>query len=270
AGSTYQARPNERVWQAMGDMLFKVYEEEHDFKNVWAGCQVRYVQIDDDDDDRRNRWLLNGHEFHVMREGMVVYGSFSITTNGHLTLYAADSIGANIDVACPDPTKTPTATVTHVPPETPIPTETSTPLPPGVTSVPTEIPTTAVTATITPTPTATEPTGPAYTRFNFEVAGHVGRDGFCYMHRDTSEQLLVWQMQDGWVDSAAHPNADSDGWIEVYIPHTSIYVEVFCDAGEGMIRMDIYNGIVHPGNGRIVGWLTRGVKNAIEIGWPDI
>jgi hypothetical protein len=109
---------------------------------------------------------------------------------------------------------------------------------------------------------------PAYTRFNFEVAGHVGRDGTCFMHRTTGELLLIWQMQDGWTDSATHPLADSDGWIPIDISHQNVYVNVYCDAGNGIIQMDIYNGVPHPDDNKLVGWLSRGVRNAIEIGWP--
>jgi hypothetical protein len=293
--ATYQAVQGERVWRISGSLPIKVYEEEADFGNVWAGCTISYVQIDDDDDSRRNRWFLDGNMIYQMAQGMVVYGSFTVTTNGRLTLYAADSIGANIDLTCPpEPTQTPFATPlpprpSRTPPAAATPTAVSTTppnivpnitltpsytpdasvttAPPNATGLPTQTPITAVTATITPTPSPTVPTGPAYTRFNFEVAGHVGRDGFCYMRRDTGDLLLIWQMQDGWTDSATHPNADADGWIEVYIPHVSVYVEVFCDGGDSLVRMDIYNGIEHP-DGRFVGWLTRGVKNAIEIGWP--
>lgn len=298
-GPTYTARANEDVWHVIGDVPIRLYDQVHSFGQVRAGCEVRYLQIDDNEDDRRNRFYINGQMVHEMPQGMVVTGSFAIRTSGELTLNAQDSIGAQIELFCPPVAPSPTSTPTHTPTSTP----TNTSTPPGggtvtptvlgpdavtqtatatttVTSTPTPdspiIPSPtatatgpAVTATITPTPTPTIPVGPAYTRFNFAMAGHEGRDGYCYMHRDTGELLLIWQMQDGWVDSAAHPDADADGWIEVYIQHPSIYVEVFCDTGNGRIRMDIHNGVRHPNSGKIVGWLTRGVHHAIEIGWPE-
>ncbi len=275
-GSTYQATANERVWRVSGAIPIKAYDQEVSFGKVWAGCEIKYVQIDDDPDSRRNRWYIDGKFVHLMDQGMVVNGRFSIPFAGKLVLNAEDSIGAEIDLTCPPkptpipPTLTPTrATPPSVgantpnpptpanPPETPA---TNEPIK-TVTAVPAD-------ATITPTASPTVPQGPAYTRFNFEMAGHVGRNGICYMHRDTGELLLVWEMQDGWTDSATHPLADANGWIEVDIPHPSIYVEVYCDAGDGIVRMNIHNGVAHPDNGQIVGWLSRGVHNAIEIGWP--
>ena len=280
-GPTYQATSRERVWRVRGSIPIKAYDQEVDFGKVWVGCEIKYVQIDDDPDSRRNRWTIDGQFVHLMDQGMVVNGRFSIQSDGRLVLHAEDSIGAEIDLTCPQkstpipptpipPTLTPTRATTPAssaitpipptpinPPETPAtsePIETVTAVPPN--------------ATITPIPSPTVPQGPAFTRFNFEMAGHVGRNGKCYMRRDTGSLLLVWEMQDGWTDSATHPLADADGWIEVDIPHPSIWVVVFCDGGEGMVRMNIHNGVVHPENGQVVGWLSRGVHNAIEIGWP--
>jgi hypothetical protein len=281
SGPHYSAKPDERVWRVQGNSPIKVYDQEVQFQEVWVGCRVRYLQIDDDSDTRRNNWYIDGKFVHLMPQGMVVEGSFDVPFEGMLTLLAEDSIGADIDVDCPrrgntkTPTPlppTPTATVPDatatVVINTPDPTGlTATPFSPSATPSPTVMGT-AVPATNTPIPTPTVPQGPAYTRFNFEMAGHVGKNGRCYMKRDTGDELLVWDMQDGWTDSAAHPLADADGWIEVYIPHPSIYVEVYCDAGDGLVRMNIHNGVQHPHNGRIVGWLTRGMHNAIEIGWP--
>ncbi|MEM7334973.1 MAG: hypothetical protein AAF490_23050, partial [Chloroflexota bacterium] len=73
---------------------------------------------------------------------------------------------------------------------------TSTPTP---TSTATPVITMTVTPTVTPTPI---PQGPAYTRFNFEVAGHVARDGHCTMHRVTGDWLLTWETEEGFEDSA--------------------------------------------------------------------
>lgn len=142
---------------------------------------------------------------------------------------------------------------------------TNTPVPIG-TSTPT--PTATVTATPTATPTRV-PQGPAETRFNFEVAGHYARDGVCTMNRVTGDLLLTWETEAGWQDSSTHPEAGVGGWIPVDIPYVSIYVDVFCDDGSGFVKMDIYNGVTHPQSGEIVGWITREMQHAVEIGWPD-
>ena len=277
SGPDYRAVRNERIWQIRGNAhLFLVFESEHDFGNIEGNCEITYVQIDDDLDGRRNRFYLDGVEVHLMPQGMVVNGRFTLNRSGRLTLFAEDSSAADITVTCAPlpPTSTPSPTPTTFNPiiplntETPTPSQiptitptidgpvalTETPTPTGTAVPPTEPPSTA---TITPSPTPTVPVGPAYTRFNFEMAGHEGRDGFCYMRRVTGDLLLVWQMQDGWTDSSTHPDADANGWLEVYIPHVSIYVEVFCDTGEGPIRMNIHNGVRDPDSGNIVGWLTR-------------
>lgn len=144
--------------------------------------------------------------------------------------------------------------------------------PGGLTPTPTVLATatnTAVATTPPTTPTQTPvPQGPAFTRFNFEVAGHEGRDGTCEMKQTTGELLLIWEMKDGYTDSANHPQADANGWIPANITHVNVYVEVFCNTGSGDIRMDIYNGVIDGFSGEVVGWLTRNVHNAIEIGWP--
>lgn len=168
----------------------------------------------------------------------------------------------------PHPLYIPYALQQHYPNGTPAP-------PIALTNTPTATPTEPATPTVTPTalftqpPTATSiPQGPAMTRFNFEVAGHVARDGQCTMHRTTGDLLLTWETEEGWQDSSNHPQADADGWIPVYIPFVSIYVRVYCDDGSGPVKMDIYNGVTDPSTGETVGWLTREVRNAIEIGWP--
>ncbi|MCA9921124.1 MAG: hypothetical protein KC419_08035 [Anaerolineales bacterium] len=281
-GSDYHAAANERVWRVRGSIPIKVYDQEVSFGDVWVGCEINYLQIDDDPDTRRNRWYIDGKFVHLMNQGMKVIGRFTVPFDGKLTLFAEDSIGAEIELTCPQrivSTNTPSPVPpTVTPTSTPI-ISTHTPTPPPITSVTppvavaTSVPTGTATAvppnpTITPTASPTVPRGPAYTRFNFEMAGQAGRNGTCFMHRDTGELLLVWEMQDGWTDSSTHPLADAEGWIEVHIPHPSVYVEVYCDAGEGIVRMNIHNGVPHPEDGRIVGWLSRGIRNAIEIGWP--
>lgn len=285
-GPLYEAAQDERVWQIRGqEQLFQVYEAEHDFGAIGANCTIKYVQIDDDVDGRRNRFYLNGNEVHLMAQGMTVNGEFTVGAAGQLTLFAEDSIAANIEVICPPPDPPTPVTSTRTPPPPPTSTPTLTPTPDPILTItptvdppeegltPTPTPTETLlpptTPPTTPTVTATAvPQGPAYTRFNFEMAGHSGRNGSCTMRRDTGDLLLVWEMQDGWTDSSTHPDADANGWIELFIPHASIYVEVFCNDGSGEVRMDIHNGVRHPDTGRIVGWLTRGVYHAIEIGWP--
>jgi len=108
----------------------------------------------------------------------------------------------------------------------------------------------------------------AFTRFDFEVAQQEAEDGYCAMYLDTGQLLIRWETEAGWVDSFNHPLAIEDGWLPVEIPAQNVYVRVFCTRDGIPVRMRILNGVLHPQTGEIVGWLTRGVQNAQEIGWP--
>ena len=158
-GPTYEAQDRERVWSidVVPEGGVAVYDDEVILGAVEPGCPVEYVQIDDDLDERINRFYLDGVEIHVAEQGMVTYGAFTITEPGELTLFAEDSVGLII-LVCPEgpqPTDTPVPTETPIPTETPVPTNTpkpkdkdkdkqpsptQTPVPPPPTPVPTDTP----------------------------------------------------------------------------------------------------------------------------------
>lgn len=182
-GPTYTAGPRERVWSSsfMPQGGLQLFHEEHSFGVLEAGCLVEYGQIDDDVDDRINRFFVNGTMIHEVPQGMVTYGSIVMPETGELTFFAEDSVGMAIlvceTVATPTatvepPTETPTATSTAVATATATPTTeatlTSTPgVTLTVTATPTEGP--SVTPTQTPeggpleTPTSTATTPPTAT-----------------------------------------------------------------------------------------------------------
>jgi hypothetical protein len=164
-GPTYRAKRNERVWTT--DFLpagpFRLFDEGISYGNVSAGCVVNYVQIEDNEDDRRNTFFINGQPLQVVEQGMVTYGTFTIPEDGELTFFAEDSIGLLVELCLaaapsitpPVPSDTPTVTVTETVANTP--TDTATP---GVTDqAPSATPTTAggdIIPTDTPTVTQTE------------------------------------------------------------------------------------------------------------------
>ena len=147
---TFQAKANERVWST--DFVpaeeLRLFGEWHSYGQVQAGCVVNYVQIDDNVDDRRNTFYINGAPLQVVEQGMVTYGSFTIPEDGELTFYAEDSIGMVIDIC--------TAQATLVPSLAPSATETLT-LAPSLTATSTQV-------TVTPTLTLTQTTAqPSFT-----------------------------------------------------------------------------------------------------------
>jgi hypothetical protein len=154
-GPTYEAAARERVWTTdyLPGESIRLHDEGRSYGQVPAGCQVNFVQIEDNIDSRRNRFFLNGEELYLIDQGMVVYGGFTVPEAGELTLFAEDSVGIIVQL-CPQD-------VPGQPGETPTPGVTAT------TSLPDEPPATpsptapALTATL-PQPTATE-TLPAVT-----------------------------------------------------------------------------------------------------------
>ncbi|HRW11368.1 MAG TPA: hypothetical protein P5121_39990, partial [Caldilineaceae bacterium] len=142
---SYSATANERVWSTdfvpEGGVI--LYDEETNFGQVTAGCQIDYVQIDDDVDGRINRFYIDGNFVHEVEQGKVTYGSFVADATGELTFYAEDSVGMAIFVcpaqATPTATSTTTGTPTATPTDTVTPTDTPTPDATS-TSVPTETP----------------------------------------------------------------------------------------------------------------------------------
>lgn len=120
-----------------------------------TGCEVVYVQIEDNVDNRRNSFFINGDPVHMVEQGWVTYGSFVAPEAGELTFYAEDSIGL-IVIPCQGVPETP-------PPATPAATETETPAatqetPPPATVTPATPSPTAQTPTNTPPPPTVAPT----------------------------------------------------------------------------------------------------------------
>ncbi len=286
-GPTLDAVWKERVWQ-IEDVPFTeyaIYEEIIPLGPVDPGCQVDYVQIDDDVDNRRNGFFINGELVHETQQGMVSYGSFVAETAGELSFGAVDSVGL-IYVICqgtetPTPTETPTSTATPATPtttETPTPTETPT----GTlttTPTPTETPTGTLTTTPTPTVTATgtlptpptevsttvptiTPTKPwrekACLRINFDVSGDEARRGLYVVQEVGGRVYVEWYAMDGWQDS---------GWFQdLDITYPSVYVQVLYYSGPG--AEPVVMKILNPAPGTEYGWLGRGMCHAIEVGWP--
>jgi hypothetical protein len=147
-GPIYEARNRERVWSTtfIPEGGVQLYEQEASFGTVEAGCLVEYGQIDDDIDNRINRFFLNGNVIHEVAQGMVTYGSFVVPETGLLTFFAEDSVGMAL-LLCgasltPTPTSAPpTSTATSTPVET-------------ATSTATPSPTVAASQTASPSPTS--------------------------------------------------------------------------------------------------------------------
>lgn len=155
-GPTYSAGPNEDVWRSFntGGDPPALFEEDVLLANVTAGCVVRYIAIDDQEDGRRNRFLLDDVELiHLMPEGMVVEGEFVIPRDAGLYYDARDSVAVYIDI-CGTFFGDPTATATSTPEDTATPTATAT-------MTNTAVSTATATTTILPTETATV-TGTAF------------------------------------------------------------------------------------------------------------
>ncbi len=140
-GPSYTAGNRERVWSTTFVPVggFPIYHDYHNFGVLEAGCLFEYGQIDDDIDNRINRFFLNGVEIREVPQGMVTYDSFIIPETGELTFFAEDSV-AMASLPCenqvtPTPPPTETATATAV-----------------FTATVTSTPTTEVTATLTATP----------------------------------------------------------------------------------------------------------------------
>jgi len=151
---SYQAVRGERVWSTnfVPNESIRLFDESRSYGNVPAGCVVNFVQIEDNIDARRNTFFINGNVLHVVEQGMVTYGTFTVPEAGELTFFAEDSIGMVVETCL--------ALQTVVPSETP--TVTSLPSATNTTEPPTATPTVTQevsTETPTPTPTATEESG---------------------------------------------------------------------------------------------------------------
>lgn len=267
-GPVYEAAPGERVWASTAGAPGAKDKTWVNYGYLPEDCKISYTAIDDDPDDRINKFFVDGDVVHTMSQGMVSSGHFRMPKSGELKLHAADSIGLWLDKCDVDdiPTPTPTTEVSQTPsptPETgtvtPSPTPESTPGVPGPTSTkipPTLVPTKEV-PTVTPTPTK-EKRLPACLRINFEMSGDEAREGVYEVREVGGRLLYTWYAQEGWKDS---------GWIyEIDISFKNVYIEVFYVPEDGP---KINMRIVNPSPGTPYGWLTRGKCHALEVGWPD-
>ena len=179
-GPTYKAKKSERVWTTdfMPNEPFRLFDELRSYGQVPAGCQVNYVQIEDNVDNRRNSFFINGNLLKTVDQGMVTYGSVTVPEAGELTFFAEDSIGLLVQL-CANLTQTPGApgtptagtttttpgtttttpgtTLTVAPPPAQSQTVTVTVTVPAATATYTPVPPTA-TATFTQVPPTTSPT----------------------------------------------------------------------------------------------------------------
>lgn len=266
---TYTTDVEERVWSVDRDIQgegIPLYDGEINLGEVPAGCVVDYVQIDDDIDERRNGFRLGDEEdpLHIIEQGMVTYGEFTVPRAGELIFFARDSVGLLYRLCVAEPTATPTpmatgtATATQPPP-------TSTPPPTG--EVPTGTPTTPIetpepTATailpeLTPTPTK-EPREDACVRINFEVAASEAQRGLYVVQEVGGAVLTTWYAEAGWQDS---------GWITgIDIPYPAVYIRVLFYSGPDV--EPVVMRILNPAPDTEYGWMARGMCHALEVGWP--
>lgn len=161
-GPDFTAGFKEQVWSSnAGEAPDAYHNTWADLGQVTAGCVVEYLIIDDDPDDRVNRFYINDAAVYETPQGMVVRGHFTAPSSGALRMFAEDSIGIWVEPCDSVVTATPTSTViTPTATITPTMTATSTISPTAtVTSSPTAGPsltptaTTVLTQTLTPTPT---------------------------------------------------------------------------------------------------------------------
>ena len=274
-GPTYNAAAGERVWSSTGGAPPAHVTTWVDYGQVPANCQISYVAIDDDPDDRINRFYIDGDAVHEMPQGLVTGASFNTPRAGNLRLEAVDSIGIWLD-KCPSEENTPTpeSPTPQSPTATPSPTPgegTPTATPGGPTSTP-DVPqptntriapsTTPTvpggTTTATPTPTR-KPRLLACLRINFELGGDKAREGLYEVREVGGRLLYTWYAQGGWTDS---------GWIHnIDISFENVYVEVFYIPPDG--SPPIKMRIVNPAPGTEYGWLARGQCHALEVAWPE-
>lgn len=268
SGPTYQAQPDERVWAFGGTRRVPPaeYDSWEELGAVSSGCVVSYMGIDDDVDGRRNHFYIDDELIHTINEGMVFSGSFIVSRDGRLRLYAGDSAGFWID-SC-ESVVTPTPPPTAVPTETPPPPTVTPTVDPQITPSPTPlitptaiIPTETPAATATPLPTATptkEPRLDSCLRINFEVTGDVAQRGLYVVQEVGGRHLAEWYAEDGWQDS---------GWIDgIDITFPSVYVNVLYYSGPD--ASPVVMRIANHAPDTDAGWLSRGMCHALEVGWP--
>ena len=233
---------------------------------------IEYRGIDDDPDNRINRFFLDGEVVETVTQGLVWEGSFTLSEAGNLTFFAEDSVGAWISDCLPiitPVTPTTTATTTNTPtptstntPTTGTPTATTSPTPitetPTVTETPFTPTQTPVTVTVTASPTK-KPRLNSCVRINFDVSGHVARRGQYDVTELGGAVYATWYADDGWTDS---------GWFkDIDIVFEEIYVRVLYYSGPDRDPVDMK--IMNPAPGTPYGWMARGMCHAIEVAWPD-
>lgn len=307
-GPTYEAKPNERVWDFSDTHAAGVphYKELVQFGMVEAGCVTRFVQIDDDPDDRINHFYVNGVEVHTVAQGMVTYGEFIIPEDGSLTFMANDSVGLAITLcnaqvtatptatatatatgtatatatATATETATPTATATGTLTATPTPTETATPTATvtgtlTATPTPTGTATSTSTATPTPTPSATPQFGdlgtptPTPTPTTYVRLNSCLRINFEVGPDSARRGTYVVQETGGRVLATwwADEGWMDSGWIQdIDISYHAVHVQVFFVKGDGSPPIEMT--ILNPAPGTSYGWVSRGMCHAIEVAWP--
>lgn len=276
-GPTYAAGDRERVWSAtfVPEGGVQLYDELHIFGVVEAGCLVEYGQIDDDVDDRINRFFLNGNMIHEVVQGLVSYGSFVVPGAGELTFFAEDSVGMAIlvceSVATPTatalPTETPTATAEATVILTPTPQVTATltiTASPTVGSSPTASPSPTVGPSLTPTqtpdggpletPTATATTLPSATSTATATA--------------TTPPTATATLESGGGQGTLTPTATKE-------PRLNSCLRINFDIGGDVTRRGLY--VVREVGGRELaswyadeGWTDSGWIRDIDIPYPSV
>jgi hypothetical protein len=265
-GPTYEAAANERVWASSGSPPSAHVDKWLSFGSVPENCEINFVAIDDDPDDRINVFYVDDDPIYEMNQGFVTGGSFSTDSAGELRLHAVDSIGVWLD-KCenpPEPTETvPPPSITPTVDETPTATPTGTiepsPTPSSTPITPEPEETPQSTPEVTPTATS-EWRYPACSRINFDLGGQVAKEGTYEMRELGGRHLYDWYALDGWTDS---------GWFrDIDISFRSVYVQVFYIPPGGGPRTEMK--IVNPAPGTEYGWMTRNVCHAVEVAWPDM
>jgi hypothetical protein len=265
---------------------------------------VEYGQIDDDVDNRINRFFINGNVVHEVAQGMVTYGSFVVPETGELTFFAEDSVGMALllcgAILTPTPTaelQTITPTATTPPVETATMTATASPTGgPSVTPTetpqggPLDTPTPTVTlpaSSATPTPTASSTTLPTTTPTSTTPPeGGQGtvtptptkepRQNACLrinfeVGDDVARRGLYVVREVGGRELASWYALEGwldSGWVyDIDISYPSVYVQVFFYRGDGSEPIEMR--IVNPAPGTPYGWLSRGECHALEVAWPE-
>ncbi len=304
SGPEYTAVAGERVWAFSGSETVPPadFHNWESFGSVPAGCVVEYKGIDDDVDDRVNKFYLEGDVIHTINQGLVFEGQFVVPEAGELKVFAADSAGFWIKLCDTviQPTATPTMVFTETPSPTPTqevtetpsatPTEPATtpeatvtvsPTPTGevmVTPETTATATATATAVITETPitpTATAVSATATPELTPTATKEPRLDSCLRFNFDVSGDeakrgLYVAQETGGrhlasWY---AEEGWKDSGWIEgIDITFPSVYVHVLYYSGPDAEPVMLQ--IVNPAPDTSDGWLSRGICHALEIGWAE-